>query len=172
MKRRKRKRGAPKLSTMVLIFLGVMAIMLLLRARNAKGVSMDFTDPENESKHPSMTSVEHTKVQCFEFILLSKKVCAHPGSELANGVHEKVALDVNFTAMAIFSSDDRRIPKTSWLEIAKFSSVSRVFVHLSDGEIIYVAGEGNTFEEAMDNLFESFLTEDAGNSKHNAVILI
>lgn len=123
-------------------------------------LAMGATDADENDPQYAL-SVEQPAVQCFTFAQLHKKVCAHPGSELENTAAEKGALDDNFSEMAILSTNDGRIPQTSWLEVVEFPTVPLVYVHLSDGHIIYGAGKGSTFKEAMSHLALGFFVAGA-----------
>lgn len=141
------------------MFFVVLVGAVFFTTPKAKGISMDpYTSMEKSDAH-SIASVERFAVQCFDFPRLHKKVCAHEGSELVSTSKKKVVLDMNFTALVVLSGSDAKIPQTSWLEIVEFSSIPEVFVRLSDGIIVYGAGKGSTFEEAMNNLTLHFLAK-------------
>ena len=142
-----------KVAMFFLVFVGA----VFFTTPKAKGISMDPYASMEKSDVRYTASVEQLTVQCFDFPRLHKKVCAHEGSELASASKKKTALDVNFIAMVVFSGYDAKIPQTSWLEIVEFSSLPEVFVSLSDGTIVYGAGKGSTFEEAINNLAFNFL---------------
>jgi len=144
----------------IALFFSAIVVMLFLSTRNARGISMGMDPVGNDASLHVLMSAERSSAQCFEFVRMHKKVCMHPGSELASGSTDKIVLDANFIAMVKFSKDDGRIPQISWFEMVRFPMVPRVFVHLSDGEREYGAGEGSTFEEAMKDLSLNFLAQE------------
>lgn len=140
------------------MFFAVLVGIVFFTTPKAKGISIDPLESIEESEMRDIASVERFAVQCFDFPRLHKKVCMHECSELVNDSEKKFVLDMIFTALVVFSNSTR-IPGTSWLEIVEFSSVPEVFVRLSDGTIVYAAGKGSTFEEAMSDLIHHFLAK-------------
>lgn len=144
----------------VVMFFAVLVGAVFFTTPKAKGISIDPYASMKKSDARDIASVERLAVQCFDFPRLHKKVCAHEGSELVHASSEKkIVLDMNFTAMVVLSNSDARIPQTSWLEIVEFSSFPEVFVRLSDGTVVYGAGKGSTFAEAMSDLTLHFLAK-------------
>lgn len=140
-------------------FFLAMFVVVFLSARSTRGVSMDMDSMDDGNSLRALFSAEGPPVQCFEFFRMHKKVCMHPGSELASGGSDKTVLDTSFIVMVKIPEGDGRIPQISWLEVVRFPTIPLVFVHLSDGETEYGAGKGSTFEEAMRNLSLNFLTQ-------------
>lgn len=146
----------------LMMIVGSILAMIFLTVRAANSIPLGMNDvlamsTDTDENDPQYAlSVEQPAVQCFTFTQVHKKVCAQPGSELENTASEKGALDDNFSEMVILSASDGRIPQTSWLEVAEFPVIPLVYVHLSDGHIIYGAGKGSTFKEAMSHLALGF----------------
>lgn len=143
----------------VVMFFVVFVGAVFFTTPKAKGISIDPYASMKKSDARDIASVERLAVQCFDFPRLHKKVCMHEGSKLVNASGRKTLLDVYFTTMVVLSNSDAMVPQTSWLEIVEFSSLPEVFVRLSDGTIVYGAGKGSTFEEAMNNLTIHFLAK-------------
>lgn len=141
----------------VILFLVLVGAVFFTMSK-AKGIPIDPFGIEEESYVCDIASVERFAVQCFDFTRLQRKVCVYEGSELVSDPEKKFVLDMNFTALVAFSNS-ARIPQTSWLEIVEFSSVPEVFVRLSDGTVVYGAGKGSTFKEAMSDLTLHFLAK-------------
>ncbi|MCR4323204.1 MAG: hypothetical protein NUV61_03920 [Candidatus Azambacteria bacterium] len=138
------------------------------------GTSMDPMEHANEDDSPYPLSVERSAIQCFDFTQLHKKVCMHAGSEIGSFSDERVELDASFVAMVVISNDDGRVPQTSWIEVVEFTFMPRVFIHISDGEVVYSTGKGDTFNDAMRNLVLNFLSvgvEDKERAPKKATIV-
>src|SRR3989344_1596641 len=102
----KRKKGrVPKLSAIVLLFLGVMAAMFLMRTYSAQGAFV------GEKAKKMVDTVKYFTTQCAFFAELDKKICVHPDLKLSGLNGDMGVVIKNFWVMAAFS-DKKIIPKT------------------------------------------------------------
>lgn len=166
MRRKRGKGGAPKLSAIVLVFLGVMAVILLWRTAQGQGAFA------GKGAEKTVGIARYFSTECVSFFELEKNVCMYPDAipklvgELDGDVGTLIA---NFWVMATDSEGRENIPQTSWIEVDDISvsgaEVPQVLISLSDGVVVYGMGRGNTFREAMDDLVLKFFRENGNNRR-------
>lgn len=110
-----------------------------------------------EGKGEVQYLVWHHPTQCINFIgPTSRTVCVNDSALSYPKEHAPIFSQI-FCNMLTLQHDNALIPLTSWLWVKSSKGPQGTSVALSDGyNDPYAEGQGNTFPEAMENLFYNF----------------